>query len=105
VLPRFPDAVRAVFPRTRVQRCIVHMVRRSRRFVTYKDLKETKFLLRTYGSTVRAGLKAVYTAAGEEAGCATLDGFGKTREAKYPLGFAELFTRPTLRNRRFLLNR
>jgi transposase-like protein len=38
-LTGFPDAVRAVFPDTRIQRCIVHMVRSSTRFVSYKDLK------------------------------------------------------------------
>ena len=36
----FPDAVRAVYPQTRVQLCIVHMVRNSTRFVSYKDLKK-----------------------------------------------------------------
>jgi hypothetical protein len=34
---------------------------------------------------VRAGLKAVYTATGEEAGRSALDEFGKTRETKYPM--------------------
>ena len=36
-LSRFPDAVRAVYPQTRVQLCIVHMVRNSTKFVSYKD--------------------------------------------------------------------
>ena len=35
-----PDAVRAVFPQTRVQLCIVHMVRNSTKFVSYKDQKK-----------------------------------------------------------------
>ena len=39
-LTGFPDAVRAVFPRTKIQLCIVHMVRNSTKFVSYKDLKE-----------------------------------------------------------------
>jgi transposase-like protein len=60
-LSGFPDAVRAVFPRMRVQRRIVHMVRNSARFVSYKDLKE-----------VCAGLKAGYRAPSEEAGRAAL---------------------------------
>jgi transposase-like protein len=43
-LTGFPEAVRAVFPQTRVQRCIVHMIRGATKFVSYKDLKsETKF--------------------------------------------------------------
>jgi len=32
-LSGFPDAVRAVYPQTRVQLCIVHMVRNSTKFV------------------------------------------------------------------------
>jgi transposase-like protein len=52
-LSGFPDAGRAVFPQTRIQRCIVHMVRNSTKFVSYKDLKE-----------VCAGLKAIYRAPG-----------------------------------------
>jgi transposase-like protein len=73
-LSGFPDAVRAVFPQTRIQRRIVHMVRNSARFVSYKDLKE-----------VCAGLKTIYRAPGEEAVRAALEEFGKNWGAKYPL--------------------
>jgi transposase-like protein len=73
-LSGFPDAVRAVFPQTRIQRRIVHMVRNSAKFVSCKDLKE-----------VCAGLKAIYRAPGEEAGRAALEESGKRRRAKYPL--------------------
>jgi transposase-like protein len=45
-----------VFPNTHIQRCIVHMVRNSTRFVSYKDLKQ-----------VCADLKAIYRAPSEEA--------------------------------------
>lgn len=38
-LTRFPDAARAVFPNTHIQHCIVHMVRSSTKFVSYKNLK------------------------------------------------------------------
>ena len=38
-LTGFPDAVRAVFPETRIQLCIVHMVRNSTKYVSYKDLR------------------------------------------------------------------
>ena len=38
-LTGFPDAVRAVFPDTHIQHCIVHMVRSSTKFVSYKDLR------------------------------------------------------------------
>jgi transposase-like protein len=73
-LSGFPGAVRAVFPRTRVPRRIVHMVRNSARFVSHKDLKE-----------ICAGLKAIYRAPSEEAARAALEQFGESWRAKYPL--------------------
>jgi transposase-like protein len=73
-LTGFPEAVRAVYPETHVQLCIVHMVRNSTKFVSYKDLKK-----------VCADLKAVYTAVSEEAGRDALEGFGKTWDGKYPM--------------------
>jgi putative transposase len=45
----FPEAIAAAFPKTQVQLCIVHMVRNSLRFVSWKDRKE-----------VAAGLKSIY---------------------------------------------
>jgi transposase-like protein len=75
-LSGFPDAVRAACPQTRVQLCIVHMVRNATRFVSYKDLKK-----------VCADLKAVYTAAAEEAGRAAPGDFGENRNGKYPVIF------------------
>ena len=46
-LTGFPEAVRAVYPDTRVQLCIVHMVRNSTRFVSYKDIKKVCADLKT----------------------------------------------------------
>jgi len=73
-LTGFPEAVRSVYPNTRVQLCIVHMVRNSTKFVSYKDLKK-----------VCADLKAVYSANSEEAGHDALEEFGKTWNGKYPM--------------------
>jgi transposase-like protein len=73
-LTGFPEAVRAVYPETHVQLCIVHMVRNSTKFVSYKDLKK-----------VCSDLKAVYTAASEEAGRDALEEFGKMWDEKYPM--------------------
>jgi transposase-like protein len=73
-LTGFPEAVRSVYPDTRVQLCIVHMVRNSTRFVSYKDLKK-----------VCADLKAVYSAATEAAGRDALEDFGKVWNVKYPM--------------------
>jgi transposase-like protein len=73
-LTGFPEAVRSVYPDTRVQLCIVHMVRNSTKFISYKDLKK-----------VCAGLKAVYSANTEAAGRDALEEFGKTWSDKYPM--------------------
>jgi len=73
-LSGFPEAVRAVYPHTRVQLCIVHMIRNSTKFVSYKDLKK-----------ICADLKAVYSAATEEAGRTALEEFGETWNGKYPM--------------------
>lgn len=50
-LKGFPEAIEAVFPRTQVQLCIVHMVRNSLRYVSWKQRKE-----------VAADLKTIYQA-------------------------------------------
>jgi transposase-like protein len=73
-LTGFPEAVRAVYPDTRVQLCVVHMVRNSTKFVSYKDIKK-----------VCADLKAVYSAPTEESGRTALEEFRKTWDGKYPM--------------------
>jgi putative transposase len=50
-LKGFPEAIEAVFPQARVQLCIVHMVRNSLRYVSWKQRKE-----------IVAGLKTIYQA-------------------------------------------
>ena len=73
-LTGFPDAVKAVFPNTRVQLCIVHMIRNSTKFVSYKDLKE-----------VCADLKAVYSAPTESSGREALELLNEKWKSKYPM--------------------
>lgn len=73
-LTGFPDAVRAVFPQTRIQLCIVHMVRNSTKFVSYKDLK-----------AVCRDLKKIYTASTEEEALLSLEDFGKAWNSKYSM--------------------
>ncbi|MDE7382717.1 MAG: IS256 family transposase [Treponemataceae bacterium] len=73
-LTGFPDAVRAVFPDTRVQHCVVHMIRNSTKFVSYKDLK-----------AVCRDLREVYSATSAEAGHEALEGFGRKWNGKYPM--------------------
>ena len=73
-LTGFPDAVRAVFPDTHIQHCIVHMVRNSTKFVSYKDLK-----------AVCRDLKEVYSAINAESGHEALERFGEKWNGRYPM--------------------
>ena len=63
-LKGFPEAIGAVFPRTQVQACIVHLIRNSLSFVSWKDRK-----------AVAAALKEVYRARNAETGQEALDAF------------------------------
>jgi len=63
-LKGFPDAITAVFPEATVQTCIVHLLRQSLDFVSYKDRK-----------VVAAALKDIYRALDAAAGAAALDAF------------------------------
>jgi transposase-like protein len=76
-LSGFPEAVRAVYPRTHVQLCIVHMVRNSTKFVSYKERGE-----------LCRDLKEIYTASSEEGGRAALETFGGKWNGKYPMIYA-----------------
>lgn len=73
-LTGFPDAVKAIFPETHIQHCIVHMIRNSTKFVSYKDLK-----------AVCRDLKEVYSAINAETGHEALEEFGKKWNDKYPM--------------------
>lgn len=72
-LKGFPEAIEAIFPRTEVQLCIVHMVRNSLRFVSWKERK-----------AVAADLKAIYQAATRAAGEQALLEFADKWDDKYP---------------------
>ena len=72
-LKGFPEAIEAVYPRTDVQLCIVHMVRYSLNYVSWKLRKE-----------VAAGLKTIYTAATAEEAEQRLDEFEEEWGADYP---------------------
>lgn len=73
-LSGFTTAIEAVYPKTEVQRCILHQIRNSTRYVSYKDLK-----------AFTAGLKLIYKAATEEAALLALDGFEAEWGGRYPL--------------------
>ncbi len=73
-LTGFSEAITACYPETEIQKCIVHQIRNSIRYVSYKD---TKKLL--------AELKPVYTAVSEQAGIDALDEFERIWGTRYPL--------------------
>ena len=73
-LKGFPDAIHSVFPRTMVQLCIVHLVRNSVKYVSYKDLK-----------AVTTDLKKIYTAINEELAAQELELFAEKWDKKYPV--------------------
>lgn len=73
-LKGLPEAINAVFPKTDVQLCIVHMIRNSMRFIPHKHLKE-----------FTRDLKTVYSAVTEEQGRANLTIVEKKWSKKYPL--------------------
>jgi len=72
-LTGFPEAIAAVFPQTEVQLCIVHQVRNSLNYVSWKHRK-----------AVAADLRLIYTASTVEAAEQQLDAFATKWDAKYP---------------------
>jgi len=73
-LKGFPEAINSIFPDTIVQLCIVHMIRNSVKYVSYKDLK-----------AVTADLKKIYTANTEEIAHLELKSFAAKWDDKYPV--------------------
>jgi putative transposase len=72
-LTGLPDAIRAIFPDTVVQTCVVHVIRNAMRFVSYKDRKK-----------LAASMRAMYTAPTLEAAELALADFDKQFGAQYP---------------------
>lgn len=72
-LKGFPDAINTVYPDTRIQLCIVHMVRNSVKFVPWKDYKP-----------VTNDLKQIYQSVTEEEALRALDAFSERWDGKYP---------------------
>lgn len=70
----FSEAIQATFPQTEIQKCVVHQIRNSIRFVGYKDLK-----------AVTADLKPIYKASTEELALEALSEFDEKWGKKYPI--------------------
>jgi len=73
-LKGFPEAIEAVFPRTDVQLCLVHLVRHSTKYVSYKDRKQ-----------VATDLKTIYRAATAQEAEANLESFAGKWDTRYPM--------------------
>lgn len=72
-LKGFPEAIEAVFPQTQVQLCLVHLLRFSLTYVSFKDRKG-----------VAADLKSVYRAASADEAEQQLEAFAGKWDAQYP---------------------
>lgn len=72
-LSGFSEAIAVAYPKTEVQRCIIHQIRSSTRYVSYKDVK-----------AFTAALKPIYKAPTEESALEALGELERIWGAKYP---------------------
>lgn len=72
-LTGFSAAIEAIYPKTEIQNCILHQLRNSARYVSYKDIK-----------ALMADLKAVYAAVDEPSALHALDVFAEHWDGRYP---------------------
>ena len=72
-LPGFKDAIQAVYPQAQIQRCVIHMLRNSFKYVNYNDLKKFS-----------TDFKAVSNAPTEAAALAELEAVKEEWGKKYP---------------------
>ena len=72
-LSGFPEAINSVYPQTKIQLCIVHMVRNSLKFVSWKDRK-----------AVAGDLKKIYQSITVEEAEGELESFAKRWDGKFP---------------------
>jgi putative transposase len=73
-LTGFSEAIAACYPESEVQKCIVHQISNSIRYVSYKDVKK-----------IIASLKPIYTASTEDAALEEMNSFETVLGEKYPL--------------------
>lgn len=73
-LKGFAEAIQTIFPHTEIQSCIVHQIRNSLKYISYKEAK-----------SFMADLKNVYQASTKEAAEQTLDALEEKWGQKYPL--------------------
>ncbi len=73
-LPGFTQAIEAVYSKAEIQKCVIHQIRNSTKYVSYKDIKE---LMRD--------LKTIYKAPTEEVALSNLEDFEEKLGSKYPM--------------------
>lgn len=73
-LTGFSEAITAAFPQTQIQKCLVHQVRNSLRYVSSKEVKQ-----------VASDLRRIYTAPTEPAAVVELERFEEEWGQRYPL--------------------
>ena len=73
-LKGFPEAIEAIFPKTVVQTCIVHLIRHSLKYVPRREREQ-----------VARDLKPIYTAADAGAAQQALETFDETWGARFPV--------------------
>lgn len=71
-LSGFPEAINAVFPKTKIQLCIVHMIRNSLKYVSYQNRKE-----------IASDLKKIYSSITENEARNELEEFGEKWNKQY----------------------
>lgn len=72
-LPGFKEAIHAVYPQSEIQRCVIHMLRNSFKYINYNDLKKFS-----------SDFKAVYNAPNETAALSELEIIKEKWGKKYP---------------------
>lgn len=72
-LSGFTDAIRTAFPKTEVQRCIIHQIRSSTKYVSWKDIK-----------AFMADLKLIYKASTEDEAMSNLEKLAEKWGSRYP---------------------
>jgi putative transposase len=81
-LTGFPEAIEAVFPQTQIHTCVVHLVRRSLAFVSYKDRKR-----------IASSLRTIYRAETVSAAAAALEAFAQSPDGKHYPTIAPIWER------------
>ncbi len=73
-LKGFPEAINSVFPKTQIQLCIVHLLRRSLNYVPWQDRK-----------VIAKDLRSIYTATNTDTAKRSLEEFKRKWDKKYPM--------------------